>query len=350
MFKFIVVSVTILAFPYYLSAQSECAQLLEFGIFSHVKEASNFDSYEQIQSSLCEIYDEYKREGLSASVRARYKVIFKGGANFTQDQVEKTFKLYCENNYEIAENSRFTTFERRFVDPTLMDAYIECVEANKNGIIFEMNPTDEYFRQVTFVLRPKGGGPFPNIKRVSWDEDKLEVKNDELYQAALQEEELNEAFTFRVERKDIKNEPFYDGIDSLLAPAHNLDINIDNEVYVIKFPSIPHKVNRDQGPKVQSGFTSMGFMLGANNSNPAWSLAEGEGTRRAFQTIEFPEPFDEIPELILSVNSWDAIESANLRLTISYKNLTREGFTLEYRTWADSKIYGVGVQWFALIP
>jgi hypothetical protein len=333
-----------------IEAQSECAQLLKFGVFSHVKEASNFDSYEQVQSSLCEIYDQYKREGMSSSVKARYKVIFKGGASFSNEQVEKTFKLYCEENMEISEDSRFTTFERRFVDPALMDAYVECVEANKNGIIFEMRPTDEYFRQVTFVLKPKGGGPFPDIKSVSWDEDKLEVKNDELYQAALAKEELNEAYTFRVERIDIRNKPFSDGIDSLLAPAHNLDINIDNEVYIIKFPSIPHDVNRGQGPKYQSGFTDMGFMVSATTPNPEWSLHEGKGTRYALQTIEFPESFDEVPELILTVNSWDAGNTANFRFTVDYKNLTREGFTLEYRTWDDSKIYGAVVQWIALIP
>lgn len=43
----------------------------------------------------------------------------------------------------------------------------------------------------------------------------------------------------------------------------------------------------------------------------------------------------------------DTEQAINTRISVSPVNVTVNGFDVRVETWADSKVYGVGVAWFA---
>ena len=90
-----------------------------------------------------------------------------------------------------------------------------------------------------------------------------------------------------------------------------------------------------------------------NTSN--WHLHEGTGVRNfplqvPFKSggadIEFPQK----PGVLVSLTHIDADRNANVRVVVSVSkaNVTKVGFTANFRTWSDSKIYGLGVSWIAI--
>lgn len=43
----------------------------------------------------------------------------------------------------------------------------------------------------------------------------------------------------------------------------------------------------------------------------------------------------------------DSDHNRNTRITVNAINITRDGFEIDFQTWSDSIIYGVGYTWIA---
>lgn len=78
-----------------------------------------------------------------------------------------------------------------------------------------------------------------------------------------------------------------------------------------------------------------------------YSLDKGNGDRMVQIEITFTKPFDVKPEVIVSVNTLDADKGSNARFEVKTLGVSRDGFTVQVRTWADSKIHGIGGSWLA---
>ena len=78
-----------------------------------------------------------------------------------------------------------------------------------------------------------------------------------------------------------------------------------------------------------------------------YSLDKGNGDRMVQLEITFTKPFDVKPEVIVSVNTLDADKGSNARFEVKTLGISRDGFTVQVRTWADSKIHGIGGSWIA---
>lgn len=83
-------------------------------------------------------------------------------------------------------------------------------------------------------------------------------------------------------------------------------------------------------------------------ADEGWTLM---GTEEGWRTFQKPVPFlterESPPEIFLSLVGVDFLNLANARLSITAKNVTTTGFVLEVATWADSQVWGCGVQWMA---
>jgi hypothetical protein len=81
------------------------------------------------------------------------------------------------------------------------------------------------------------------------------------------------------------------------------------------------------------------------NDGPMWA---GQGARESRANIAFPESFAEAPAVHVSIGLWDMDHKHNIRADISATNITPEGFEIVFRTWADTRIARVRVDWLAM--
>jgi hypothetical protein len=96
---------------------------------------------------------------------------------------------------------------------------------------------------------------------------------------------------------------------------------------------------------------SQEIQVGTFNLSPSvegYSLQKGSGERTVSLEVTYPKPFDVKPEVVLNVNMIDAAKEANLRLSMKATSISRDGFTIQVKTWEDSKIFSIGGTWIAV--
>lgn len=95
----------------------------------------------------------------------------------------------------------------------------------------------------------------------------------------------------------------------------------------------------------QSHVQSAAFSLDKNTKE--FGLDNGKGDRVAQIEVTFSTPFESKPEVVIAVSTVDASKETNLRYSVKAIGVSRDGFTLQVRTWEDSKIFSIGGSWIA---
>lgn len=80
-----------------------------------------------------------------------------------------------------------------------------------------------------------------------------------------------------------------------------------------------------------------------------YSLDSNDGERSMIIEIKFEESFKSKPGIFLSVSQIDASIKTNTRYNVEAISVSRDGFTIRVKTWADSKIYSISGNWVAFI-
>lgn len=65
--------------------------------------------------------------------------------------------------------------------------------------------------------------------------------------------------------------------------------------------------------------------------------------------IKFDKPFTKKPQVILSVTQIDSDKESNTRYNVEAVSISRDGFTLKVRTWAESKIFSISGYWVGVV-
>jgi hypothetical protein len=81
---------------------------------------------------------------------------------------------------------------------------------------------------------------------------------------------------------------------------------------------------------------------------PGYTLDKNSGDRIVQMEVNFPKPFDVKPEVLISVNLLDADKTTNLRYEIKTISVSRDGFLVQVKTWADTKMSAIGGAWMAV--
>ncbi len=98
------------------------------------------------------------------------------------------------------------------------------------------------------------------------------------------------------------------------------------------------------------------FNLFAQIQSGTWSVKEGQagynlhtnqGERAMTISVRFSTPFENKPQVALSVTQIDADKNANQRYNVEAISISRDGFTIKVRTWADSKVFSISGFWIA---
>lgn len=82
-------------------------------------------------------------------------------------------------------------------------------------------------------------------------------------------------------------------------------------------------------------------------ATPGFTLDKNNGERTMTVDIDFDKPFDTKPNVFLSVTQMDSDKGFNTRYKVEAMSVSRDGFTLKIRTWADSKISSISGFWLA---
>ncbi|AFH48289.1 Hypothetical protein IALB_0577 [Ignavibacterium album JCM 16511] len=93
--------------------------------------------------------------------------------------------------------------------------------------------------------------------------------------------------------------------------------------------------------QVQSGTWSV------KEGQAGYNLHTNQGERATTISVRFPTPFENKPKVALSVTQIDADKNANQRYNVEAISISRDGFTIKIRTWADSKVFSISGYWIA---
>ncbi len=110
-------------------------------------------------------------------------------------------------------------------------------------------------------------------------------------------------------------------------------------VFIVLFLSLP-----------TSTFSQSKFVTGkytANTNNSGFTLDKNTGPRTYSMEVNFLNPFESRPEVIVTVSILDADKATNVRYNVEATAISRDGFTIKITTWDDSKIFGIGGNWIA---
>lgn len=87
-----------------------------------------------------------------------------------------------------------------------------------------------------------------------------------------------------------------------------------------------------------------------SNAVEGYTLDKNDGVRTMLVEVEYPKPFNKKPEVMVGVNLIDASNAQNLRYSVEVKSVSRDGFTLLVKTWANTRIFEIGGGWIAVAP
>lgn len=86
---------------------------------------------------------------------------------------------------------------------------------------------------------------------------------------------------------------------------------------------------------------------GTKAGDAAYNLDTNTGERSMTVEVNFNKPYDVKPKVMISVTEIDADKGFNVRYNVEVLSVSRDGFTVKIRTWADSKFYSISGYWLA---
>ena len=81
------------------------------------------------------------------------------------------------------------------------------------------------------------------------------------------------------------------------------------------------------------------------HDGPMWT---GDGPREARSAVCFSESFRTAPSVHVSLSLWDVDAATNTRAEVLAEHVTVSGFDLVFRTWGDTRVARVRMNWLAI--
>ena len=76
-----------------------------------------------------------------------------------------------------------------------------------------------------------------------------------------------------------------------------------------------------------------------------WS---GQGPRQIKAPVAFADAFLSPPHVQVTISMWDISNNSNTRMDIQAEEITKNGFDIVFRTWADTQVARVRASWTAI--
>ena len=89
-----------------------------------------------------------------------------------------------------------------------------------------------------------------------------------------------------------------------------------------------------------------------DESQPGWALlepmAEASNIRSCTGRVDFERSFVAAPVVQIGVTGFDIHNGDNARLQVGLLSVDHKGFTVELRTWWNSRLWSVNLNWIAI--
>lgn len=86
---------------------------------------------------------------------------------------------------------------------------------------------------------------------------------------------------------------------------------------------------------------------GASTDSKSYTLNSNTGDRTITIQVNFLKPFESKPDVIVGVSSIDVDNNTAVKYAVKPISVSRDGFTVEVKTWGDTKIYSITGFWVA---
>jgi sortase (surface protein transpeptidase) len=86
---------------------------------------------------------------------------------------------------------------------------------------------------------------------------------------------------------------------------------------------------------------------GASSDTKSYTLNSNSGDRSITIQVNFLNPFENKPNVVVGISSIDVDKSTAVRYAVKAISVSRDGFTVEVKTWGDTKINSVTGFWVA---
>jgi hypothetical protein len=104
-----------------------------------------------------------------------------------------------------------------------------------------------------------------------------------------------------------------------------------------------------------SAVLPLSFAAGAvrfDDSRPGWALLErvpdGDGVRTFTGRVTFDRSFQAPPVVQIGITGFDIDNGDNARLKVGILDVDGDGFAVELRTWWNSRLWSVDLNWIAI--
>ena len=74
----------------------------------------------------------------------------------------------------------------------------------------------------------------------------------------------------------------------------------------------------------------------------------GTGPREHSYTISFKQKFLKVPKVHVGLTGFDTANAFNQRLTVNVVSVSESDFNITFKTWYDTKVYLMNVNWIAV--
>ncbi|NWG28558.1 MAG: H-type lectin domain-containing protein [Ignavibacteriaceae bacterium] len=86
---------------------------------------------------------------------------------------------------------------------------------------------------------------------------------------------------------------------------------------------------------------------GASTDTKSYTLNANTGDRTITIQVNFLKPFENKPDVVVGVSSIDVDNNTAVKYAVKPISVSRDGFTVEVKTWGDTKIYSITGFWVA---
>ncbi len=74
----------------------------------------------------------------------------------------------------------------------------------------------------------------------------------------------------------------------------------------------------------------------------------GHGARERRHKVKFKEPYRAAPMVHVNLSMWDMDSATNARADVAAEKITKNGFDVVFRTWADTRVARARIRWMAI--
>ena len=86
---------------------------------------------------------------------------------------------------------------------------------------------------------------------------------------------------------------------------------------------------------------------GGNSETKYYTLHDNTGERKFTVEVNFLKPFENKPDVVCGITMIDVDKNTAVKYAVKPISVSRDGFTVEVKTWGDTKVLSVSGFWVA---